>query len=114
MRRCVLAQRSVAAVLPPHGAEIVWLDDVAQVPTARNALDGPAPDDPAYMIFTSGSTGRPKGAMNAHRGIVNRLLWMQGEYGLGAIRRGVAEDAVQLRRVGVGVLLAAADRARRS
>ncbi|MFC3815765.1 amino acid adenylation domain-containing protein [Lysobacter sp. GCM10012299] len=38
----------------------------------------------AYMIYTSGSTGLPKGAMNEHRGIVNRLLWMQDEYGLDA------------------------------
>ncbi|HEX3128096.1 MAG TPA: non-ribosomal peptide synthase/polyketide synthase [Thermoanaerobaculia bacterium] len=40
------------------------------------------PDSLAYMIYTSGSTGRPKGALNAHRGIVNRILWMQQEYGL--------------------------------
>ena len=45
--------------------------------------------------------------MNAHRGIVNRLLWMQDAYGLTRARPGAAEDAVQLRRVGVGVLLAA-------
>lgn len=38
----------------------------------------------AYMIYTSGSTGLPKGAMNEHRGIVNRLLWMQDAYGLTA------------------------------
>ncbi len=38
--------------------------------------------DPAYAIFTSGSTGRPKAAMNAHRGIVNRLQWMQEAYRL--------------------------------
>src|SRR6185437_9733720 len=31
----------------------------------------------AYVIYTSGSTGRPKGAMNAHRGVLNRLLWGQ-------------------------------------
>jgi amino acid adenylation domain-containing protein len=36
----------------------------------------------AYMIYTSGSTGQPKGAMNTHRGIVNRLLWMQDTYQL--------------------------------
>lgn len=36
----------------------------------------------AYSIFTSGSTGRPKGAMNSHRGVVNRLIWMQQVYGL--------------------------------
>ena len=34
------------------------------------------------MIYTSGSTGRPKGALNAHRGIVNRLAWMQQAFGL--------------------------------
>ena len=53
-------------------------------------LDGPdhAPPvalDPrhaAYVIYTSGSTGRPKGVVVPHAGIVNRLLWMQDEYGL--------------------------------
>src|SRR5581483_5563199 len=35
-----------------------------------------------YMIYTSGSTGRPKGVMNTHRGICNRLLWMQQAYKL--------------------------------
>jgi arthrofactin-type cyclic lipopeptide synthetase B len=38
----------------------------------------------AYVIYTSGSTGQPKGVMNEHRGVVNRLLWMQQAYGLGA------------------------------
>ncbi|WP_256980998.1 MULTISPECIES: non-ribosomal peptide synthase/polyketide synthase [unclassified Rhodococcus (in: high G+C Gram-positive bacteria)] len=38
----------------------------------------------AYVIFTSGSTGRPKGVGVSHEAIVNRLLWMQHEYGLSA------------------------------
>ncbi|HZF13619.1 MAG TPA: amino acid adenylation domain-containing protein, partial [Thermoanaerobaculia bacterium] len=38
----------------------------------------------AYVIYTSGSTGRPKGVMNSHRGIVNRLLWMQDLFPLNA------------------------------
>ncbi|MBP5133471.1 amino acid adenylation domain-containing protein, partial [Pseudomonas protegens] len=42
----------------------------------------------AYVIYTSGSTGQPKGAMNEHRAVVNRLLWMQAQYRLGT------EDAV--------------------
>jgi amino acid adenylation domain-containing protein len=42
------------------------------------------PEDPAYVIFTSGSTGRPKGAINTHRGICNRLLWMQQAFPLRA------------------------------
>ncbi|HEX2189199.1 MAG TPA: amino acid adenylation domain-containing protein [Longimicrobiaceae bacterium] len=43
---------------------------------------GRGPSTLAYVIYTSGSTGRPKGAMNEHRGVVNRLLWMQRRYGL--------------------------------
>ncbi|MFD1814823.1 non-ribosomal peptide synthase/polyketide synthase, partial [Rhodococcus gannanensis] len=39
-------------------------------------------DHPAYVIFTSGSTGRPKGVAVSHGAIVNRLVWMQAEYGL--------------------------------
>ncbi|SEO75553.1 non-ribosomal peptide synthase domain TIGR01720/amino acid adenylation domain-containing protein [Amycolatopsis saalfeldensis] len=41
-----------------------------------------SPEAAAYVIYTSGSTGRPKGVVVPHSGIVNRLLWMQGEYGL--------------------------------
>ncbi|HGE8464987.1 non-ribosomal peptide synthetase [Serratia nevei] len=36
----------------------------------------------AYVIYTSGSTGKPKGVMNEHRGVINRLLWMQQAYPL--------------------------------
>ncbi|MEU3660028.1 amino acid adenylation domain-containing protein [Streptomyces sp. NPDC032940] len=44
---------------------------------------GPRGDtDLAYVIYTSGSTGRPKGVAVEHRGIVNRLLWMQSTYRL--------------------------------
>ncbi|WP_342373526.1 amino acid adenylation domain-containing protein [Propioniciclava soli] len=41
------------------------------------------PDDLAYVIYTSGSTGRPKGVANTHRGLRNRLLWMQDAYPIG-------------------------------
>ncbi|WP_280335102.1 non-ribosomal peptide synthetase, partial [Nocardia wallacei] len=42
------------------------------------------PENTAYVIFTSGSTGRPKGVAVSHAAIVNRLVWMQSEYGLTA------------------------------
>jgi non-ribosomal peptide synthetase component F len=41
-----------------------------------------ASENLAYIIYTSGSTGQPKGVMNTHRGICNRLLWMQDAYQL--------------------------------
>ncbi|MGW4412905.1 amino acid adenylation domain-containing protein, partial [Nonomuraea sp. NPDC004702] len=50
-------------------------------PSARRHLH---PQHPAYVIYTSGSTGRPKGVVVPQSGIVNRLLWMQAEYGLEA------------------------------
>ncbi|MET4735318.1 amino acid adenylation domain-containing protein [Thalassospira sp. MBR-102] len=50
----------------------------ADIPDAINA-----PDDLAYVLFTSGSTGRPKGVEIAHRGVLNRILWMQDAFPIG-------------------------------
>lgn len=36
----------------------------------------------AYVLYTSGSTGQPKAAGNSHRGLSNRLAWMQSAYAL--------------------------------
>ena len=40
------------------------------------------PQHPISLLYTSGSTGRPKGVINTHRGLVNRLCWMQDAYPL--------------------------------
>jgi amino acid adenylation domain-containing protein len=81
----LLTQERLRGGLPAGGARVLCLDSgwgaVAAERDTRPA--GVAtPENLAYAIYTSGSTGRPKGSMIAHRGIVNRLRWMQAEYGL--------------------------------
>ncbi|MFL5542922.1 MAG: amino acid adenylation domain-containing protein, partial [Longimicrobiaceae bacterium] len=84
----VLTQEKLREVLPaPAGVARVSVDGAGAESageSARSPESGVTPEDLAYVIYTSGSTGRPKGVMNAHRGVVNRLCWMQAEYGLGA------------------------------
>ncbi len=79
----VLATAAAARKLPATGAEIISLDDPAEW-TGPGRGTPAGVDDIAYVIYTSGSTGRPKGVLNAHRGIHNRLDWMQRTYRLGA------------------------------
>ncbi len=72
--------------LPAHPA--VLCVDVERAAIAAESPVAPEsavrPENLAYVIYTSGSTGTPKGAMNQHGGVVNRLLWMQDQYGLDA------------------------------
>ncbi|WP_199322108.1 non-ribosomal peptide synthetase [Leptolyngbya sp. FACHB-321] len=81
----LLTQAHLVDRLPPHQAQMLCLDidwhQLAQSST-ENPESGVTADHLAYVIYTSGSTGKPKGAMNTHRGICNRLLWMQAEYQL--------------------------------
>jgi amino acid adenylation domain-containing protein len=82
--RLVLTGTHLAAAADRFGVAHLAIDDPARRARESGRADLPAvhPDDLAYVIYTSGSTGRPKGVMVSHRAIVNRLLWMQDEYGL--------------------------------
>ncbi|HEX2270758.1 MAG TPA: amino acid adenylation domain-containing protein [Pyrinomonadaceae bacterium] len=84
--RVVLTQQHLLNGLPPYSGEVVCLDTqwTERMDHLSNAdLDhGVSVENLAYTIYTSGSTGKPKAAMNSHRGIVNRLLWMQEAYQL--------------------------------
>lgn len=84
----LLSQSHLAGRLPPHTARVLLLDDdwgkEADADETQELPDiGLTPEHLAYVIYTSGTTGRPKGVMNTHRGICNRLLWMQQQYRLG-------------------------------
>ncbi len=83
--RVLLTQARLVGTVAHEGT--VLAVDTAWTSLPTDGSDLPCvtrPSDLAYMIYTSGSTGRPKGARNAHSGIVNRLWWMQRQYGLGA------------------------------
>jgi amino acid adenylation domain-containing protein/non-ribosomal peptide synthase protein (TIGR01720 family) len=82
----LLTQENVWPRLGLHKeAQVLTLDrdaDAAFPSTApKTAVD---PQQLAYTIYTSGSTGQPKGAGVPHRGLSNRLLWMQEAYRLSA------------------------------
>jgi amino acid adenylation domain-containing protein len=81
----LLTQSRLAEGLKNTGSRLVLLDteweEIARCGD-ENLEGGAGPENLAYVIYTSGSTGRPKGAMNEHRAVSNRLLWMQDEYRL--------------------------------
>ncbi|MFD0776015.1 amino acid adenylation domain-containing protein, partial [Streptomonospora algeriensis] len=89
----VVCRAEDAADLPEEPALArLLLDDPATAGRIADRSAGPVadadrrapllPEHPAYVLYTSGSTGRPKGVVVSHRAIVNRLVWMQGVYGL--------------------------------
>ena len=87
--KVLLVQERLREKLPRTAAEVIALDRdwsvIAQQSVTNLDLQalGLRSNHLAYVIYTSGSTGNPKGAMNEHRGVVNRLQWMQQQYELG-------------------------------
>jgi len=81
----VLTQERFIKNLPDRAIQIVCLDtqwsDIAQE-DSENLDPISDPEDLAYVIYTSGSTGIPKGVACIHKGLCNRLVWMQDAYRL--------------------------------
>ena len=80
-----ISDRLHSTGVQPAGARLIPLDvliDEIACCSTENPHTDVALDNLSYVIYTSGSTGKPKGAMNTHRGISNRLLWMQEQYQL--------------------------------
>jgi amino acid adenylation domain-containing protein len=83
----ILIQEKLAASFPERTAKLVKVDREWESISRESTANLHVPIDPenlVYVIYTSGSTGRPKGAMNSHRGLRNRILWMQEKYRLSA------------------------------
>jgi amino acid adenylation domain-containing protein len=67
----------------PAGLGVLDLHIDAESTKRESPADPPrcvGADDAAYILYTSGSTGRPRGVVGLHRGLVNRLEWMQATY----------------------------------
>lgn len=81
----LLTQARLAERLPRSSGIVLCIDadwDRVSREDTANPVEGARPQDLAYMMYTSGSTGKPKGALNVHRGICNRILWMCDQLGL--------------------------------
>src|SRR5581483_11971464 len=83
--KVLLTQDKLLPLLPEYSGHALCLDrDWPRI--ASESKENPEvisnAKNLAYAIYTSGSTGKPKGVPNVHEGIVNRLLWMQDQYGL--------------------------------
>ncbi|KJH79107.1 AMP-binding protein, partial [Stutzerimonas stutzeri] len=81
----LLTQAHLRDTLPVSNARLFCLDSDWSDVAALDDSDLPTlgtPQNLAYLIYTSGSTGKPKGAGNSHAALINRLHWMQKEYGL--------------------------------
>jgi len=78
-----------AAVAETGAAVLVWeeLREELSGASAREVGRVAEADNVAYVIYTSGSTAQPKGVQITHRGICNRLQWMQEAYGLSGADR---------------------------
>ena len=86
----IITQDRLRERLPPTPAKVICLDtDWESIEReSQDVLEASVvAENRAYVIYTSGSTGRPKGAMNTHRAICNRMLWMQEAYPLTEVDR---------------------------
>jgi amino acid adenylation domain-containing protein len=87
----LLTQEHLSYTLPEREGMRMLLLDRDWEEVARESAEptgvGVSNDGLAYCIYTSGSTGRPKGVLISHRGICNRLLWMQSAFPLTASDR---------------------------
>jgi amino acid adenylation domain-containing protein len=88
-----LIEDATPVVVVTDAAHASSFPAVIALDTERSALaaepttaptGGAGLDDPAYLLYTSGSTGTPKAVQVPHRGVHNRIAWMQDTYRLHA------------------------------
>lgn len=89
----VLVGQQVHAAVREHEGLLTVQADAPNAPAPP--LTSVGLDEPMYAMFTSGSTGEPKAAVVTHRGVVNRVEWMNAELGTRAAARVLQSTAPQ-------------------
>jgi len=80
----VLTSEASAGLFEAARSRRIDLDELLLSAEAHGDVDGGgASDDLAYVLYTSGSTGRPKGVEISQRSLVNFLLSMTRQPGIG-------------------------------
>ncbi|ASD68759.1 non-ribosomal peptide synthetase [Pseudoalteromonas piscicida] len=84
----VLTQKRFYGSLPSYHHNVVSLDEDSVIQTLSSCSESFETNSlfqqgqEAYIIYTSGSTGEPKGVICEHKGLFNRIDWMQKMYQL--------------------------------
>lgn len=79
--RPLLEQTHIDLIIAEHMQDTIAAESADRV----ECLVGP--ENMIYIIYTSGSTGKPKGTINLHKGLHNRLMWMQDVFKLNSSDR---------------------------
>jgi amino acid adenylation domain-containing protein len=82
----VLTQRPLVGSLPHGTVKAVCIDEPGELEEGPADAEPPkrtAPESLAYVMYTSGSTGRPKGVRVSHANVINLIMALAQEPGVG-------------------------------
>src|SRR5947209_7537796 len=79
----LLTQQAPAKALPPHQAQVIFLDSDREMIARESGENLPTEvglGNLAYVLYTSGSTGKPKGVAIEHRSAATFVTWAKAAF----------------------------------